>query len=270
MITTIQYPDGDVLDLEYKDDGHSYKVLTAGIHQGKVNGVTTALKVIAKDGLIPWAAKMVTTYIEENCKVDEGVYFVSPADLKKAKVAHSTHRDARADQGTQLHDLIEQHIRGAEPEVPEPLQGRYEAFLRWEAVNEPEYLLDLVEKPVFSRQHGYAGKPDIPLFLNNRYGILDLKSGKPDAEYNPRKHEYTGRYRAYAEHFYQCAAYDIALEEEHSRPAEFYAVVYLDHLESNDGAWFMTNNVQYFRESWLHTWKLYTARKVLNKENAYE
>lgn len=279
-MTTITYPDGEIVELNFDEKvgkngakKHSYTVLPSSRYYGKKVGATTILSVINKPFLIQWAAKMATTWISDNCDFfdddEKGYYMVSDTQLASAKKAHSTYKDSRADEGTQLHDMIEQHIRGNEPEVPEPLQERYEAFLRWEAANTPEYLLDLMEKPLYSREYDYCGKPDIPAIVNGVYGIIDLKSGKPDAEYNSYRREYTGRFRAYSEHFYQCAAYDICLEEETTKKAGWYMILYLDHQINGELQPFYRENTNYWRKSWLRTLRLYVQRKTLTKENQY-
>lgn len=279
MLTKITYPDGEIVELDFDEKidkngnkKHAYKVLPSSKHFGTKVGVTTVLGVISKPFLIPWAAKMAVEWIRDNCDYGEiDTYTVTNEDLKNAKKAHSTYKDKRAEQGTDLHDLIEKHIRGDEPVVPEDAQPRYEAFLRWEAKNEPEYLLDLVEKPVYSRQHDYCGKPDIPATIKGEYGIIDLKSGSPDKEFNNYRKSYTGRFRAYPEHFYQCAAYDLAITEETQEPAKWYTILYLDHEldgEPEVGA-FTTRSTEYYRKSWLCTLALYVTRKTLSKENAY-
>lgn len=279
MITKITYPDGEVLELDFdeKNGGHSYTVLPSNPRFGKKAGVTTALSVLNKPFLIQWSAKMACQSIRDNCIVitsgdDEPYYQVTEGDLGVAKKAHSTYKDSRADQGTQLHDLIERHIRGDEPVISRELEGRYNAFLEWEAKVEPEYLLDLMEKPLYSREWDYCGKPDIPCIIDGKYGILDLKSGKPDAEWNSYRHAYTGRYRAYETHYYQCAAYDVALEDETGRRAEWYSILYLDHTVEDKPVvgQFTTQTVDIWRDQWLATLQLYVARRGLNKANPYE
>lgn len=266
-ITTLTYKDGTTLDIEFNHTAtrHTYKVVTPGQYQGTKMGVTTPLGVIAKPSLVLWSAKMVCSYIEDNCEYD-GVYKVSKEDLKIAKSHHTTYRDKRADEGTRAHDWIEQHIRGNDQPVDSDIKAKVEAFLRWEEKIKPTYLLDLMENPVYSRQYDYCGKPDIPAVVNGSYGIIDLKSGKPDAEYNSYQRKYTSKHRAYPEHFYQCAAYDIALEELNVQPANWAMILYLDHL---DQGYFKTEDMDYYRDGWLRTLSLYKHRKILNEVNPY-
>lgn len=271
MLTKLTYPDGEVVELDFNEKAgrHSYKVVS-GKYKGVKSGVTTALGVINKPFLIQWAAKMTTEWIRENAKYSETFgkkyWLVNEKDLDTAKKNHSTYKDTRATEGTDLHSLIEQHIRGQSPKVPLELRPRFDAFLKWELDNKPEYLLDLVEKPVFSRVYGYCGRPDIPAIIDGKYGIIDLKSGKPDSEYNSYRHAPTGRTRAYPEHYYQTAAYDIALEELTGKKAKWYIILYLDSL---DDGYYKTTNTLYYREAWIKTYELYKNRQYLPKYNPF-
>lgn len=265
--TLLEYPDGELIELEFEEETHKYTVLSPKKYAGKKNGVTTPLSVIAKPALILWSANMTAKYIEDNCRLEDGTFRVSDVELKIAKRHHMTQRDKRADQGTQLHDLIERHIRGEDIIPPEPLEERFQAFLRWEQEVKPEYLIDLLEEPVYSRELDYCGKPDIPAKINGKYGIIDIKSGTPDAQYNATLKKYTGKYRAYPEHYYQCAGYDIAIEEQREMKAEWYMILYLDHL---DEGYFQTEDVDYYRDAWRNTLALYNHRKQLRNVNKYQ
>jgi hypothetical protein len=267
------YPDGEVVTVEFRESTtrHTYKVVSPERYKGTKTGVTTPLGVIAKPSLILWSAKMVCEYIEENCK-DGSIYSVTKEHLKLARTNHTSYKEKRADEGTLAHDWIEQHIRGNDMDIPEVILDRVEAFLKWEKENNVEYLLDLMEAPIYSRVHDYCGKPDIPALIDGVYGIIDLKSGSPDKEYNAYQKRYTGKYRAYSEHLYQCAGYDIALEEQTGRPANWYQIIYLDHVDKNTRKLkqvFKTEEVDYFRDAWLRTLSLYKHRKLLNEANPY-
>lgn len=271
-VTELVYPDGEKVVLEFSEASHRYKVTSPEKYAGQKTGVTTPLGVIAKPSLILWSAKMVCEYIVENCK-DGEVYTVTKEQLKIAKSNHTSYKEKRADEGTLAHDWIEQHIRGNDQPIPDSIKSRVEAFLAWEQEIQPEYLLDLMEQPVYSREHDYAGKPDIPAIIDGEYGIIDLKSGNPDKEYNSYRKQYTGKYRAYSEHFYQCAGYDLAIEEQTGRSAKWFMIIYLDHVDSKTNKLkqvFKTREVGYFRDAWLRTLKLFKHRKMLNTANPYE
>lgn len=135
--------------------GHSYTI------DGKrAVGVTTALKGIPKDALVPWAAKEVATYVVDNIydvkrMLDSGGKYPTIDFLKGIP---NQRRDTAAVRGTRVHALAEQYIRGEEVEVPDDVLAYvegYAAFINdWSPVSVHEELV------VASRKHGYAGTLD--------------------------------------------------------------------------------------------------------------
>jgi hypothetical protein len=123
-------------------------------------GVTTALKGIPKDALVPWAAKEVATYVVDNIfdvkrMLDSGGRYPTIDFLKGIP---NQKRDTAAVRGTDVHALAEKYIRGEEIEVAEALQpyvDGYAAFIRdWNPASVHEEIV------VASRKHGYAGTLD--------------------------------------------------------------------------------------------------------------
>lgn len=140
------------IDTKY---GHSYT-----IDGRRAVGVTTALKGIPKDALVPWAAKEVATYVVDNIydvksMLDsDGKY----PTIDFLKGIPKQRRDTAAMRGTAVHALAEKYIRGEEIKVPDdvrPYVEGYALFIKdWNPVSVHEELV------VASRKHMYAGTLD--------------------------------------------------------------------------------------------------------------
>jgi len=142
-------------------------------------GVTTALKGIPKDALVPWAAREVATYVVDNIydvkrMLDSGGRYPTIDFLKGIP---NQKRDTAAVRGTEVHALAERYIRGEEIEVDDALRpyvDGYAAFIRdWSPASVHEEIV------VASRKHGYAGTldsiQDIPALGRC---LVDYKTGK--------------------------------------------------------------------------------------------
>jgi hypothetical protein len=142
-------------------------------------GVTTALKGIPKDALVPWAAREVASYVVDNIydvmrMLDSGG---KNPTIDFLKGIPNQKRDAAAVRGTEVHALAEPYIRGEEIEVDEnvrPYVEGYAAFIKdWDPVSVHEELV------VASRTHMYAGTldsiQDIPSLGRC---LVDYKTGR--------------------------------------------------------------------------------------------
>lgn len=204
------------IELQFSEAAHRYKV-----NGQYVEGVTTLLsKVISKDGLVPWAANLVTKYIQENCGViedlPEPIYSVSETTLQEARVAHLRKKTKGADVGSIVHKFIEGCVNSRlnqtpKPKMPEDKQAykAAEAWLKWVADSDIKFIKS--EVVVYSKQHNYCGTADIIFELNGKRYLGDWKTSDPKKEY---KNGYTGKLQAYSEHFVQIGAYDVAYSEE--------------------------------------------------------
>ncbi len=123
-------------------------------------GVTTALKGIPKDALVPWAAKEVATFVVDNIfdvkrMLDSGGR--NPT-IDYLRGIPNQKRDTAAVRGTEVHNLAEKYIRGEEIEVDDnvrPYVEGYAAYIRdWSPVSVHEEIV------VASRKHWYAGRLD--------------------------------------------------------------------------------------------------------------
>ena len=97
--------------------------------------------------------------------------------LRRIEKARYEVTSAATIRGTAVHALAQQLQSGQEIEVPEPLVGHVDAYLRF--VNEWQPREILVEAPVFSREFLYGGTVDLVADLNdNHRWILDFKTSK--------------------------------------------------------------------------------------------
>jgi hypothetical protein len=123
-------------------------------------GVTTALKGIPKDALVPWAAKEVATYVVDNIwdikrMLDSGGKYPT---IDFLKAIPNQRRDTAAVRGTEVHALAEKYIRGEEIEVAAHLQPYVDGYVKfindWQPTSVHEELV------VANRTHCYAGTLD--------------------------------------------------------------------------------------------------------------
>lgn len=163
-----------------RGNGHSYE-----LDGQKVRGVTTIMgDGIPKPWLAAWTARTIAEFVMEHLAERDGHIYADelldglrrfnettryPKRLPDnfSRIAYSEVlkavqygvRDAAADLGSKVHDLAEQLSRGEEVDVPEPVAGHVESWLRfldeWAPTNA------ILERVVFSRQHKYMGKFDL-------------------------------------------------------------------------------------------------------------
>lgn len=167
---------------------------------GKYPSVTVVLGAIAKPALINWAAKNEREMVLRAAadlwedlpittpKMGRTAY-LSTLDGRIGKTkAHAKELAKAADIGTEVHGLIEWHMRtelqqkvGPEPHVQEKALW---AFMAWEDWRKQANLVPLaVEQTVWSSKHGYAGTMDLYAELDLPTGgrgrvVLDWKTGK--------------------------------------------------------------------------------------------
>lgn len=144
-----------------------------------VPGVTTVLNVLAKPALVPWANKLGLQGVEV------GKYVDSLADI-----------------GTLAHKIVECYLTKQEvdfsdysPNQREKAERAAGKFYEWEKKNTFKVIKS--ELQLVSEKHYFGGTCDIYADLNGKKTLIDIKTSKA----------------CYSEHFTQCAAYKILLEE---------------------------------------------------------
>ena len=171
----------------------------------QMTGVTTVLGVLAKPALIQWAANQAIQYVKDNAQ--DVVYSVEKFPigitvfneiLERARTAHAQKRDKAADIGTLAHAEVEKYIKTGEwePTKDEQINDMVQKFVDWAKENKVKFLNS--EKVVHSKVHWFGGKYDFTCELNGLTYLGDFKTGSG----------------IYFEMFLQCAAYQLALQEQ--------------------------------------------------------
>lgn len=166
-----------------------------------LTGCTTILGILSKPALIPWAAKMAVEYIRENCEEEDGFYLVSEQRLDEAKVAHAKRKTDAGNWGTNTHEninlMISKDLAGVEYLLEQqPKDKSSELFLDWVKKNNVKMLM--TEKNIYSESLFIGGIVDFVCEIDGQKWIGDIK---------------TSGSGIYAEHFFQCAGYQLMLED---------------------------------------------------------
>lgn len=151
--------------------GHYYTV--DGV---KFDGVTTALDDgLSKKGLINWAGSATAGYAVDHW--DELSEMKPSARLKTLEKSRYADRDAAANRGTEVHSLAEQLMLGKEIEVPEPLAGHVESYIKFLDEWHPQPVV--TEAVVANRRWQYSGTFDMVVDLpNGERPIMDIKTSR--------------------------------------------------------------------------------------------
>ena len=226
MTYSIQYYNGDSVELEFSAGKHTYQV------DGEyVPSVTTILDVINKPALMPWAAAEGARWFRDNtaivpavlgeCHDDDRDAYPAFADGMTVNEMYDGIRGAfrkkskaARDIGTMVHKWCEQAINfklgnGDAPALPtdENAVRAIEGFQDWIAQNNIEWVSS--EEKIYNKDHNYAGTVDAVAYVNDEFCVIDFKTS-------------TG---IWDEYFLQAAAY-----------AEAVGLVYGDAVES---AWIL-------------------------------
>jgi hypothetical protein len=148
----------------------------------KVVGVTTALGLLNKPALVPWAY-----------------------NRGKAGLELYESRDKAANIGTIVHFRILAYYKGYEvdnsniaPDVWEATEKSMQSFYEW--AKNRDVKPEIIEQPFVSEKLNYGGTPDLYGLVDNELTLTDFKTGS----------------NLYDEHFIQLAAYlNLLNEHEH-------------------------------------------------------
>ena len=215
MKYSIEYFDGDSVDLEFSAGRHTYRV------DGEyVPSVTTILGVINKPALMPWAAKEGARWFMENTSIvpdqeDRDAYPVFADGMTLDGMYNgirgafrATSKEAR-DIGTAVHKWCEEAINwklgnGEEPTMltDERAVSAIDGFRDWIAQNNIEWVSS--EERIYNREHNYAGTVDAVAYVNDEFCVIDFKTS-------------TG---IWDEYFLQVAAYAEAVAQVHGDAIE--------------------------------------------------
>tara|TARA_R110000824_G_scaffold381515_1_gene574289 strand:- start:45 stop:827 length:783 start_codon:yes stop_codon:yes gene_type:complete len=222
-MSEISFSDGEVCNLVYDDEKHSYTV------EGEV--VPSVTRVVdgafPKQGLIDWAvrsgAEFFMTSIEQYTLSpgDAGMYMVPNRVIQHIhdgiKTAYRSISNEALNTGTAVHKWIEDAIRwkmgeGEAPELPddEAALNCIEAFREWAKENEVKWLA--IEQKVYSKKYNYAGTVDAVAEVNGELTVIDFKTSA----------------KIYKQYHLQVAAYAQAITEMYGKDVEKGLILRLD------------------------------------------
>ena len=183
-----EFQDYEGLTVEYRDASHRYWLHRDGQRVPAVS-VTSALKVLDKPSLLFWA---------ERCGAEGAVILerdgeladVPPSEainvVRLHKLGMEAKRDAGADRGTAVHQVLEFWGRENEPpdlaDFPAEVRGYVQGLCAWLVTTRP--VASSVERFVGSWEYCYAGRLDMRASLDGRDCIVDLKTSPKGRVYD--------------------------------------------------------------------------------------
>lgn len=198
METTELY--GGAVKLVFEPRKHLYTVDSM-----PVDGVTSALGVINKPALVPWAVKMTLERVGRALKPGVALDEIQIGRiLEDGRRAHREKTTDAAAIGTMVHAYAETALGGGEPDLPVNAEAAnaVSAFDAWRVQHAVKPII--VERKVYSRAHNYAGIVDMVAEIDGRLTVADFKTSSG----------------LYSEMRYQVSAYKAALVEEGIVPAD--------------------------------------------------
>ncbi|MGH3609954.1 MAG: hypothetical protein ACRDRD_17985 [Pseudonocardiaceae bacterium] len=210
-----EFQEYEGLTVEYRDASHRY-----WLHHGEGRvaavSVTSVLKVLDKPALLAWAEACGAAGAAQLAAAGEldGVLPSEAIDrVRLHKLGMDAKRDAGADRGTAVHNVLELWAREHEvpdlADFPAEVRGYVQGLCAWLLATRPQP--SSMERFVGSVTHTYAGRLDLRATLDGRDCIVDLKT-------NPRG-------RVYDEAHLQSRAYALADVECGSEPPEGIVIV---------------------------------------------
>lgn len=181
------YPEAGI-SVEYRDASHRYWLHHEGKREPAVS-VTSVLKVLDKPALLKWA---------EGCGAEGAALLaargelngIDPAEavgiVRLHKLGMDAKRDAGADRGTAVHNVLELWARERTvpnlADFPGPVRGYVQGLCAWLLAANPQP--SGIERFVGSVEHGYAGRLDLRAELDGRDCIVDLKTNPAGRAYD--------------------------------------------------------------------------------------
>lgn len=188
----------------------------------RIPGVTTILgDGIPKPALINWAANTTIEYAVDHW---ERLSTLGPSvRTRELSGARYAAKDLAANRGTQVHAMAEKLIHGDRVAVPDEIAGYVQSYVRF--LDEFDVAPALVERTVYSAEHGYCGTLDLIADL------LDPDDPEPDPALRARKRWLldikTNRSGIFGETALQLAAYryaDVWIDEADGTESEMIEV----------------------------------------------
>ena len=182
-----------------------------------LTGCTTVLNVIAKPFLIPWAANMTAGFLKGKLddikKLDQNGWETL---LDEARKAHTKKKEKAGDYGTKTHKTISELVAsvilvdGYISKETTSEEKSIQNFIDWAVKNKVKFLASEIN--VWSKKYFLGGICDIVCELGGKRWVADIKTSKSGI---------------YPENFWQCAGYDLMLQEQGDPPADGYLILNL-------------------------------------------
>jgi predicted RecB family nuclease len=186
--------------------------------------VSTVLKVIDKPALVYWGFRLGIRagLAAPELTTEEDIY----EEAKNQKLTPNQQRDAGGDRGTLRHDYFERLVGG---EALEPTNPDELALAVWWETQSKFVSPLLIEEPVWSLNHRYAGQPDLITQYQGDGGRYLSRDQLPQYPSKSRLTLYdlkTSK-NIYWTHWLQLAAYAHALRETHGLWPEEWAILHV-------------------------------------------
>jgi len=81
-----------------------------------------------------------------------------------------------AEEGTQIHEVVEGLLMGEKPEILPEIKPAIDAFIKFWGETSIQVTPDLVEKRVVSYDNRYAGTVDAIALIGGKMGVMDIKT----------------------------------------------------------------------------------------------
>ena len=182
-----------------------------------LTGCTTILSVLAKPALIQWAANMAVEYIQGKIlEAEPGTILDNLSQwISEAKKAHRMKKEKAGDWGTKLHAEVERYIKNTiltegKAKDTTKYDPMIKSFIDWTEKNKVKFLDS--EKHVWSERLWLGGIVDFICEIDGQKWIGDIKTSKSGI---------------YPENFWQCAGYDLMLQEMGMQDIKGYVILNL-------------------------------------------
>lgn len=137
--------------------GKNHWFVDEDANDAKILSVTQITKALPKDALINWSGTATAEYaVNEWDRLSKLAVGARLADISKGRYKD---RDLAANRGTEVHKMGERLLAGEKVTVPDELRGYVDAYRRF--MEEFDFHPVHVERPVYSKVHGYGGRFDI-------------------------------------------------------------------------------------------------------------
>jgi hypothetical protein len=158
-----------------------------------------------------WKFRQLTDACYANPSIQKGQYKWTPEGYNTDMIEKAFEQvDNAADAGTLIHEAIENHFTGADPDydyskkvevndTDAPLSGYVQQVSDWVLSN--DVVVNDCEVRLVNKEYGYAGLTDATINRNGKQGIMDFKT---------RRTKEGQKVTPYDEHPTQIAAYHMA------------------------------------------------------------